>query len=216
MRNTLFSIFFFMCLGVPFSAQADTENLDDFQIPLFQRKKPQWGVEITTTLNAFGTHALTPSQGSTPAYGLTFHLEYQPAILQSYGVLSLGPSFALYPISGGITPSLFSLLSVGGRVLYQARYWREQPIVPMLGYAVEYLNFHFNSGIQGSTLLKGPVLGLWMLLNVLESTAAAQMYMSTGISRSYLVLEWRNLHGESPDLAIIDGGSYYLGLRFEF
>jgi len=186
--------------------------------PAYQLIRPTWAVEILGSFHAFGGQALAPSQAPAQANALNVLIEYQPAFFQSYGVLGIGPSFNLYPISPGTsTPSFFSVKSLGAQIRYQARFFRQQPVVPIVAYSVESLSYQYNVEGSGSVLIQGPTVGLWLLLNILEPTTSHHMYLSTGIVRTYAILEWRNMSGSNGVIpAINGGGSYYFGLRFEF
>jgi hypothetical protein len=87
--------------------------------------------------------------------------------------------------------------------------------VPTIGYEYQYLTYALTTGPQGAMPLSGPVFGAMFLLNVLEPTSAAEMYVEQGISRSYLVAEFKSLQGNDANLSI-SGQSFFFGLRFEF
>ncbi len=188
----------------------------DSRTPLYQFKRPAWGFELSSSLNAFGKQALTQAQGTRPAYALSIHFDYQPKFFQKYGVLGIGPSLALYPFfNSAVAPQVFSVWSAGGQIHYQARYFRNQWVVPVFGYALEYLHYNLARGPDGSVVSHGPMVGLWFLMNVLEPSSAAQFYIDQGVLRTYFVLEGRNFSAQNADLNFT-GFSYYFGLRFEF
>jgi len=198
------------------SLSSTEEDIHDTRIHAVDRAKPNWGLELSTSPNAFGGQALTQEQGTHPAVGFSLQGEYQPAFIQDYGVLGVGASLATYPIFGAsATSRTFSLLAAGGQVRYQARYFRGQPLVPVIGYAFEYMSYAFSNGKSGALLTNGPVLGLWFLLNILDPNSAAQFYVDSKVARTYLVFEARALAGQDANIAI-SGPSYYFGLRFEF
>ena len=206
------------------STESDTESsLTHPNYPRFQRLRPQWGVELTGSINAWGQQALVAEQGDAPSRAFSLHFEYQPQFLQSLGVVSFGPSVAIYPMMGtSALPSVFSVFTVGGQIRYQARYFREQVIVPVVGYSWEHLTYTFSNGSSGGFGVQGPLLGLWFLLNVLEPATATQFYAYQGVLRSYFVLESRSLSGEdSKPLSdgrtlTISGSSYFFGFRLEY
>jgi hypothetical protein len=190
--------------------------------PAYQVVRPQWGVQLSGAPAAFSGTALVPAQGTSQATGLTILAEYQPAFLQSIGVIGIGPSFNVYPIFyGNSTSNPFAIFSGGAQIRYQARFFREQPVVPIAAYGFEYLRYQYvaNNGVQGASgamLISGPTLGAWILLNVIDSATASQMYLSTGIVRTYLTVEWKNMTGSDGTATVVSGGSFYAGLRFEF
>jgi hypothetical protein len=190
-------------------------SFEDLRTPRFHQSRPEWGVEVTSSLNAFGGKALIYEQGTSPIYAFSIQMEYQPAVIQSYGVLGIGPSVALYPpFNTAVSSSFASLWAAGGQIRYQARYFREQILVPMIAYSAEYFNYDFQNGNHGNLIASGPTAGVWLLMNSLEKASASQLYLNNGVTRSYVVLEYRTLTSKDPLLAGRKG-SYYFGLRFE-
>ncbi len=188
----------------------------DLDTPSFHYVRPSWGIELTSTLNAFGSTALTEAQARSPAYALKLQGEYQPPFLQSFGVFGIGPAFSVYPImKSGLTPNAFAMNGIGGQFRYQALYFHQQPIVPMAAYTFEYFRYRYLDGTSGAFVLQGPTLGVWVLLNFLDSPSAANLYVDNRIARTYLTVEWQALAGKDT-LLDISGGSYYVGLRLEF
>ena len=185
------------------------------RIPRYHFVRPQWAIELNGSLNALGGTPLTPTQGNSTAFAVSLLAEYQPAFIQSLGVLGIGPALSVYPMGGHITPNTFAIYSIGGQIRYQARYFRQQPLVPMVAYSVEWLSYNFSNGPSGTVMTSGPVLGLWLLLNILEPSAAASAYITTGIARTYAVVEWKTFSGINSPVTL-SGGSLYFGLRFEF
>lgn len=206
-------------VGVPQENPAPSQapqKIINFGIPKYELIRPQWGVELTSSLSAFGQNALVQSQGTKPIYAFSLLAEYLPPFVQDVGVLGIGPTFTAYPIfSGGVTTSFVSLWAPGIQVRYQARYFRNQWLVPVVAYSAEYFNYHFTSGAAGTLWIQGPTYGAWLLLNVIEPSAASQFYIEQRILRSYLVFEVRNFSGSDSFLRT-SGASYYFGLRVEF
>lgn len=187
----------------------------DLGAPLYTYSRPQWALELLGSVYAFGGTALTSLQASSPADAIGIQFEYQPAFLQSLGVFGIGPSIFVYPFPGNATSGFFSVYAGGGQIRYQARYFREQPLVPMVAYAFEYFSYNFADGTQGSLLSQGPSFGLWLYLNFLEPSSANHAYMDGGIKRTYAVVELRNMSGKDSNISF-SGSSIYFGLRFEF
>lgn len=191
-------------------------KIRDSRNPKFWDIRPTWAFELSSSLNALGGNALTVDQGTNPTYAFAAAIEYQPPDIQKYGVFGIGPIFEVFPIfQGSSTPDRFSLLAGGFQFRYQARYFQEQPLVPMAAYSVEYFRYRFTSGPTGNTWLHGPTVGLWLLLNMLEPDTAAQFYINSGVVRSYVTLEYRILTGSGTGISV-SGGSFYFGLRCEF
>ena len=189
----------------------------DYRTPRFYDVKPQWGIELGFSPNALGKTALTTQQGSTPAFAFSLASEFQPMFLQFFGIIGVGLTANLYPILGGqnLTPNLVSIWSAGGQIRYQAKYFRQQIVVPNIAYSYEYFNYAFSAGQKGNLWAQGPIYGLWVLLNQLDRSATADFYIDAGVARSYLILEARNLAGNDGTVSF-SGVSYYAGLRFEF
>lgn len=205
-------------LGAPSGEESEsrpsTSILEEDDLP-FMTRRPQIAVGLNTSLNAFGSHAIHADQGTRAMLAFTVLAEYQPAVVQSFGVLGIGPSLALYQAPGSPLGShFFAMRSIGGQIRYQARYFQEQGIVPFVSYAADYFSYQFKNGKSGSVFGHGPSLGLWFLLNTLDPSSAANFYADTRILRSYITLEYKTLVG-SDDLISMSGGSVYFGLRFE-
>lgn len=173
----------------------------DTRVPLYQTLRPSWGIELTGGLSSsFGF------QGG----GLRF--EWQPPWIQAAGVFSIGAAldYTMGILGGG----------VGGVVRYQARYFREQPVVPMAGYTMlgYFALPSLSGGFAGLTtaMVHGPFVGGYILLNFFESDGAAEFYVDYGVLRSYLVAEVRFMQGAPTTGVTLSSPSYYMGLRFEF
>lgn len=212
-----------MSLPISYAEMTSSELVDALETPRHLRHIPSWGIELSSSFQPFGGTALTHSQRidskkAYPIYAFSLAFDYQPSFFQRFniGVLGLGPSLTLYPIpKSGIAPSFFSLFGAGGQVRYQAKFFDFQPIVPMISYNWEFFRYQFLSIGNGNLFAQGPALGLWVNLNFLESSSATSMFDSTGISRSYIVLEWKKMMGKNDAISYQDG-SFYVGLRFEF
>jgi hypothetical protein len=193
-----------------------TTSRHNSRIPSYTLTRPSWGVSATGAIKALGGQSLAPEQ-TTPTRALQFAAEYQFPFLQDAGVFSAGPSVGIYPIIGGqkITNTPVSLWEAGGQVRYQARFFREQPVVPFAGYEMQYMNYRLNTGPSGSLTASGPLFGAMLLLNFIEPSSAAEFYVTQGVSRSYLTAEFKSLSGSDGKLAF-SGLSLFLGLRLEF
>lgn len=195
----------------------ETTNFDS-RIPVYQQMRPLWAFSVSGSLKALGTSPGIPNLGDSKVRAFSMQFELQPQFIQPLGVLGVGPSLNLYPVSpiGGVTrAALGGLWSVGGQVRYQARFFREQPLAPYAGYAMEYWNYRLVDESRGSLTAKGPFFGALLLLNFLDQETAAEFYLDSGVLRSYLVAEIKTLEGQDG-LIQLSGRSYYFGLRFEF
>ena len=184
------------------------------RIPIYQRTRPNLGVQVYGSLKALGT---PKGQLTTAKVRATkVEIEWQPRFLQALGVIGFGPSISLYPIlpNAGLTTRYYSIWSVGGQARYQARYFREQPLVPYAGYTYEYLKYSLKTGADSSITGQGPFFGAMILLNVFDQPSAAEFYVNHGVTRSYVLAEYRNLSGGDSNVAF-NGQALFFGLRFE-
>ena len=188
------------------------------RVPQYTLTRPSWGVQISGSTGALGNGKdLTPVQAGNRTRGIQLTAEYQFPFLQSIGVLSAGPSVGIYPIfpSQTVTTGPVSLWDLGAQIRYQARFFRNQPIVPFAGFEAQYFAYRFKDGPDGSLVAQGPFFGGMFLLNVLEPDSAAEFYINAGISRSYLVAEVKTITGKDANISF-SGASYFFGLRLEY
>ena len=178
------------CLSLSTYAADETE-LESVEaipgLPKYALLRPLWGIQI-------GGGALHSQAASTSLIGrpLMLQLEIQPTFLQSLGVVSFGPAAGSF-----FSPTTFY---GGGMIRYQARFFHEQWIVPMVGY--EYLtpvaisgnpdSIPLTSGSISGRATQGIVLGGMFLLNVLERDSANQFFSNHGVLRTYLTAEYRS------------------------
>jgi hypothetical protein len=191
------------------------------RIPLYQRHRPEWAASLSAAPQAFGNQNPSASQtGSGDVLGFSLQWEFQPQVLQEFGVLGFGAGLQLYPVfpeteGVEIAGSKTSNWSIGGQVRYQARFFREQILVPFAGFQLESLAYRYSGNQVARTTLQGPIFGGMLLLNALEPSAAGDIFSNHGISRSYLVAELRALTGGDSEIQI-DGSSLFFGLRIEY
>ena len=185
--------------------------------PRYTLTRPAWGVSVTGSLKALGGKDLVASQGGNSTRAIQISAEYQLPFLQSIGVISLGPSVGIYPIFpiGQTTESALGIWEIGGQARYQLRFFREQIFVPLAGFEVQRIAYTLQSGAAGSLIATGPLFGGMLLLNPLEPSSAAELYINHRVSRSYLVGELRGLSGSDAQISF-SGLSVFFGLRLEF
>jgi hypothetical protein len=164
----------------------------------------------------------TPANPSVSAIGIMF--DYQPNFLKFFGIFDFGVSGAINPIFPTPNNTVTGLLAgatVGGQIRYQLNYFKNQPLIPIVGYFADWMTYGFtalntsNQTINGAIVVKGPLVGAWLLLNWIEPSSSRDMYLNTGISRTYFTFEMRQMSGSSGTLTIT-GQTYLFGLRFEF
>ncbi len=208
-------------ISVAAESAAEKPKIDP-RIPMYQQLRPRWAVAMTGALkslgNAPGIPGFDDSRTTAPnsARAIRLQIEYQPAVVQKYGVLGAGPSFTLYPISplGSLTRTIGGMWSVGGQLRYQLRLLREQPLVPYAGYGAEALSYTLSSGPRGRFTVRGPFFGGMFLLNFVDPSAAAEFYVNYEVKRSYLVVELRTMEGSDGTITL-GGQSLYFGVRCE-
>jgi hypothetical protein len=203
------------------AAQSATSARTD-RVPPYQRQQPELGFELATSLKALGTSTI-PETESSQIRALSLQLDYQPALFQKFGMLGLGGSLNGYVLTDAGSfklqkngSSFLGFWSVGAQLRYQARFFREQWVVPTVGYGAELWSYRLSTAGQGGRILAtGPFFGAQLLLNFLEPSAASENYIANGISRTYLLAELRSLSG-TDDPITLTGSSLFFGLRFEY
>lgn len=212
-------------IGLPFAAfsaenesssKRSTRFYDDYH-----SNRPSWGVELSGSGAGAGEGNTTTVQtGNLKRQKMgSVHgqVEYQPVFLQNFGVFGFGPTAGAYILSGLNREGYLSdVWSIGGVIRYQARFFPEQAVVPMVSYSVESWNYRMANvdGVQSLTA-RGPTLGVWVLLNALSSSAGRRAYEDMGLARTYLVAEFRKSKGGDSNLNY-DSLAFNLGMRFEF
>lgn len=206
------------------ASEGTSEKKWERGIPRYDQERPSMGLQFVYSPNAVGTDIAVWDENHVVLenYKMSqfgFGIDWQPKFLQSIGVVALGATANVYPVTplSGLTENGLDIWSVGFSAKYQAKWFRGQWVVPYAGYEAQYLNYRTDS-IEigsGSTMFSGPVLGAMLLLNWLEPKAAFEMYDNTGIKRSYLFAEWKSLAAQSEPAFSTVGQSLHFGLRFE-
>ncbi len=188
-------------------------------VPAYYRDRPTAAFKMQGSTQALGD-GITYNGVDYDVRGFGFGLDWLPKFIQPIGVVGFGASFNLYPILplGGPTRGGFNVFSFGGSVTYQAQYWDGQPIVPFIGYEWQQFKYKFYQGAavdSGWTLASGMTAGVHFLLNWIEPDAAYEAFKNTGIRRSYLTAEWKQLRTDYNPLDSVDHALYF-GLRVEY
>ncbi len=192
-------------------------------IPRYDQERPSIGFQIVYSPNALNDDLVATNEvGVNESYTMSqigIGIDWQPKFIQALGVVALGATGNIYPVSplDGITSGGLDIWSVGVSGKYQAKWFRGQWVVPYAGYEAQYLNYstQTNEIGSGNTVLTGPVFGALLLLNWMEPRAAFELYDNTSIKRSYLFAEWKNLTSDTQPLFSTNQASLHFGLRLE-
>jgi hypothetical protein len=182
--------------------------------------RPSFGIQFMGSAGAFGNSVISPAQQGVRSGAFLVQLEYEPRFLQSLGVFSIGPSVGLYPTLGNtpsgekVTSNAFSIYGFGGQARYQFHYWNDQFFVPYVSYEAQRVHYSINEGGRGDLTIAGGSAGIGLLLNRLATGEARGFRDSFGVSRSYLIVEGKNLTGSDQNVKV-SGTSLYFGFRFE-
>ncbi|MBY0472175.1 hypothetical protein K2X30_13490 [bacterium] len=197
---------------------AKSEHRLDPRVPLYQQLNPEWAFTLGGAIDAFGASSSIPNfTTDNPVRAISLQWDYIPVSTQKYGLVAVGPYLNLYtgiPQVSALT-NILGMFGAGAQVHYQARYFREQPLVPYVKFSAEYFRYNFSGGASGGFLAMGPSFGAMLLLNFLDERGAAEFYASQGALRSYLLAEFRMLNGSDANVTL-RSQSLFFGLRFEF
>jgi len=173
-------------------------------IPFYLQKKTWLGVQFSGALsNALGSSSLA-------AKGGTLSIELQPPWTQVIGIIGLGANFSYLK-----SDSATRLLGYGAQFSYQARWFPNQWVVPVVTYSLNSLQYELAAGASGTLSTPGLTYGARFFLSALDPGAAAEFYNGYKVSRAYLTIETGNTSASNADLSL-GGRSTRIGLRFEF
>ncbi len=213
----------------PSSGKSSANVVDvstDEPIPEYQLARPNFAVQLLGSLNALGGAPAVTTLPNSKAAAIVMDVDYEPSFLQSIGVVAIGVGGGILPVSSGdanvtIQSSTGSFWQVGGHIKYQARLFREQIIVPTVGYTWERMTYKLSAtdnydGFDGNVSYNYPSFGAMFLLNVLEPRQANELYHDWHIKRTYLAYELRSLTAKEGTRFPGNGATHYFGLRVEF
>lgn len=198
------------------SATAGRDSQQRSQLKYLEHR-PKWGLEFKASSPGVRDFQLTdPTGAMNHLHSIQASFEFQPQILQSFGVLGIGADFGLHPpsTSGMSAPSVTFSWNFGSHLRYQARFVQEQLLVPYLAYGASYWMYRIRSGEVGGLLVHGPSIGLEFLLNAIDTKSAARFFSDYGVSRTYIVVDGSWATGSAGSV-LLSARSFYFGLRFE-
>jgi hypothetical protein len=193
--------------------------LASFEAQAKSSSKPHYAIHLVGSLSPLGGTPDVPGAtlDQTRAYAVSLGLEYQPEFLQTFGVVSFGPVVDGYFFSGKpavVESSKVGLYGLGGTIKYQGYWMDRQILVPYFGYQLSSYKYSFIDGSSGRMMSGGIFGGVMFLLNVLAPQEAFEGMQSSGLTRSYLTFELKNLTGTSEHMTM-GGMQIYFGLRLE-
>ncbi|MFN7685618.1 MAG: hypothetical protein ACK5QT_09430 [Oligoflexia bacterium] len=182
----------------------------DHSIPYYLQKRPTWAFQFSGSwTQALGSEARAGNSSLTSSRSGELAIEYQPPWVQALGVLSGGVHVRYHSASAAKR-----LLGYGGRLAYQAKWFTNQWVVPVAGYSLDQVYYELNSGAQGTLANPGIFYGLRFFLSAADPGAAAELYNSLGVTRTYLSVELFDRQASNADLTL-SGRTLAIGLRME-
>jgi hypothetical protein len=198
---------------------SDSSSMMELSQDRFTKAVPTLAYEVAASVPGMGKYSFSrPGESLVPQWTGSIQIDFQPTILQKFGVFGFGPSFNLSPppvFPGEKKYNLVYGFSVGAQVRYQLKFWDTQPVVPMVAYSGEYYRYKIRTGGANGFIARGPILGVWIHLNALDDAAARTAFFESGIVRSYLVVELRRLTG-GDGMVSLNSSAYYSGIRLEY
>jgi hypothetical protein len=184
--------------------------------PAYTRVRPTWGHQLNYGASGFGQDSKI--LGARRSFMRAFNLEteWQPESLQGAGIIGIGGALSMYAElpEREVARYPYDIWSVGLQARYQFRYFRQQPLVPYLAAGAHYLSYQVVRNGAGKIPITHFAPGVMVLLNWFEPSAAAAFYGNYGVTRSYLVAEYRVFKGADANITL-DSSSLFFGLRIE-
>jgi hypothetical protein len=219
------------CLGFSATARAalKSEQAIGSKRSSTQNARSMTSLIFSGSPDAFGQKDITPFMNDVQARSFILDILYTPSFLNSFGSLSFGPSFGIYPTSGNvkeadgvsaedvgqpITGSALDIYHVGLSLQYQFRYLERQWIVPHVGVNGYLLKYSFLNDQTGSTLMTGVSAGIHIPLGHIERNAQRNLDEDFSIKNTAIIIEAKNLGGSDENVSI-SGTSYFFGLRLD-
>jgi len=150
-----------------------------------------------------------------------FQYQWQPAVLQRFGIVGIGPNISAYPAvkaRGQVINGYRNGWGLGSQLSWQGKFSGRQWLLPVVSYAAEYNIYSLTGGERGSFWSHGPRIGAWLLLNAIDPTDTDRQQSDYGSARTYAILEYSNVrsgNGAGRDIDI-RGNAIQFGLRFEY
>ncbi len=202
----------FLCLFSAFSGELLAEN-----------KSPSWMFEFHAGLFEPELSDWEQHYGSSKFPELGFSFAYRFLSVIDAGV-SLGygkdeGTGQLLNNSGTVGEVEYQIIPIEVFALLRGRLHENQWLVPYIGGG--YTRFIYRQEIVDQSKVQGSVngthvrMGLQLLLDALDQSAAHGMYRRWGVLNSYLYFDYKQTTAEIDGIAL-GGKSYKVGMMFEF
>lgn len=183
----------------------------DHSIPYYLQRRPVLALQIGGALNsALGADSTVAGESLDSARSFEISGDFQPPWVQAIGVLAFGVH-----VKHHIASQVSRITGYGAQAGYQAKWFTNQWVVPMVRYSLETLNYKLTSGTTGSLSAPGLTYGALLFLSAADPAAAAEFYNGYGISRAYLAIETGQKSASNASFTL-SGRVTSVGLRFEF
>ena len=183
----------------------------DHSVPYYLQRRPSLALELSSALSsALGASSTIGGTSLSSVRSFEFSGDVQPPFLQAIGVVSLGVH-----VRHHLTSEASRITGYGAQLGYQAKWFTNQWVVPMVSYSLDTLNYELNSGTQGTLQDPGLSYGVLLCISAADPAAAAEFYNGFGVTRTYLSIQTYQKSASNTDLTL-SGRVTSLGLRVEF
>lgn len=173
-------------------------------------------IGVSFSPSAFGKNGLMAGAPESAPMGTSLQLEFQPFFLRYFGTIGVGPVFSAFPLYSQQEKAsgLQAVWSVGAAARYRYHFEPSQLLIPYVGYQYNKLSYSFANGQQGSMDVKGPIIGVELLLSDLDSKHAESFSEESKVPSIYLSLEMRDLRG-GDEMVKVSSPGWYFGFGVE-
>lgn len=211
-----------LAVGLVLSAAAGADEIEpapaakprsnrDHSIPYYLQKRPIIALQIGGALNsALGAESTIQGASLDSTTSVEVSADFQPPWIQAFGVVAVGVHARHH-----ITSQASRITGYGAQAAYQAKWFTNQWVVPVVRYSLDTLNYKLSGGGTGSLSDPGLTYGALLFLSAADPGAAAEFYNGYGISRVYLALETGQKSASDASF-VLSGRVTTASLRFEF